>query len=277
MSGTAQEEPYSLTFVANNLGIEGAAFNIGESRQSYDATDFGDSITPVVFTLTSAEGMEFTATDQVAVDIGESQLGLPESQFSVVTELIMENSMPTGDIRLTISGTYPSLEGHHIVDVNVAATAALDALSQAREDALDDLASQVAATSGTFDASVSQIPGAGGTVTVNVSANGRWYVAPRGRTSSGDVIVDGGVVGNYAPTNGGAANQAVSITTGPLSSFTNGDSIISSSWELVLYSSDDTELDSVTVTQSSTVGPETRFVSTLPANQIASVLYITPQ
>ena len=231
VSGTAQEEPYSLTFVGNNLGIEGASFSPGEIRRTYDATDFGNSVEPAVtFTLTSAEGMEFTATDQVAIDVGESQLGLPEGQFLVTPTLEMESGVATGNIIFTIAGTYPSLEGHHILDVNVAATAALDALAQAREDALDELASAGPATAGgtSIRSLTNGIGSIGGPAVFELTADGNFNVSIR-ITGSGiasgqgtdtgtySVSTTNGLLtmtGGYSPTNGRAGTHLINLEVG---------------------------------------------------------------
>ena len=134
------------------------------------------------------------------------------------------------------------------------------------------------ATSATITNNISTLPGAGGTVSFTVTTDGKWRCHSNGRPFDGQLRdLAGSVIGNISPVSGGKGSHEISVTTGPLSSFTNGSSVISGSWQInVTSDASTTALATTSVSQSRDVGPEVRFVSSIPSSPIASVLYITP-
>ena len=130
-AGEARLEPYSITFNPNNVGLSGASIAITGGRKSFDSSDFGMSINtptdpPPVLTISSDDGMEFTATDipLVQIDINEAAVAtdsqgtvvFPEPQFVVLPAV---NPVVDGNLVFIIAGLYPSNGGQYTIDVNV--------------------------------------------------------------------------------------------------------------------------------------------------------------
>ena len=167
----ATVEPFSLTFNPRNIGIEGATVSLTPSRQTYDVTDVNDSITPVVLTISSNDGMEFTASTQARVDVNEATVvtrdgtivTLPESQFVVAAAAV---PVVDGDLVFNISGTYPQ-GGDYVLDVNVDAQAANGPATAG---------SNFASGAGNTPQNPYVIPLAGGTFRIPVNANGSWAI-----------------------------------------------------------------------------------------------------
>ena len=113
ITGDSQEEPYSLTFVVNDVGSEGWTVDNSQKIQPYGITDFGDSIPTFTFYVTPNDNMVFTDVDvdsQVMADINEAAIGLPEAQFSIARSYVSDTTDPNfGKIQCIVSGLFPNL------------------------------------------------------------------------------------------------------------------------------------------------------------------------
>ena len=126
---TTEDEPYQLNFTSTNLGGEGFTITPGEHQITFHDNDLGDDIPAgdnFVVTVSSNDGMEFTDTDQVIIDIGETQVGLPENLLTRTKSLV------NGNVLITIGGNYPAVGGIYNLALLISATAALDAEAAAQ-------------------------------------------------------------------------------------------------------------------------------------------------
>ena len=128
ISVDTEDEPYQLNFTSTNLGGEGFTITPGEHQITFHDNDLGDVIPAgdnFVVTVSSNDGMEFTNTDQVIIDIGETQVGLPESLLTRTKSLV------NGNVLITIGGNYPAVGGIYNIALLISATAPLDAANAA--------------------------------------------------------------------------------------------------------------------------------------------------
>ena len=108
ISGTPVEEPYSLTFLVNDVGSEGWSVDNSQKIQPYGTTDFDDSIPTFTFYVSPNDNMEFTDGDQahidnqVMADVDEAAIGLPESQFTI------SRTFDAGKIKCVVAGKFPN-------------------------------------------------------------------------------------------------------------------------------------------------------------------------
>ena len=116
VTGNAQTEPYSLTFVVNDVGDNtGFTVSTAQKIQPYGVTDFNNSITPDFdFYVTPTTGMVFSATEsadsQVEAFIDDEALGLDPNHFLIARTYISDtNDANFGNIRVDVSGNYPNL------------------------------------------------------------------------------------------------------------------------------------------------------------------------
>ena len=194
------EEPYSLQFVMNNIGLEGATITPGNVVRRFDESDFGDSIATFDITIMSGTGMEFTDSSQVAVDVNEAGVPipggtgtLPESQF-VVTDRPVVN----GNAVKRISGTFPSAGGDYVIPVNIAGTALLGV-----------------ATTGSFATDSVTIPLAGGLPKATFTANGRVSVVSSASPTTNTNLpwLNNGVVTYQNNANGSVGHSGAVLST----------------------------------------------------------------
>ena len=125
---TTEDEPYELNFTSTNLGGEGFTITPGEHQITFHDNDLDTTIPAVdnfVVTVSSNDGMEFTNVDQVIIDIGETQVGLPENLLTRSKEL------KEGNVLITIGGDYPAVGGIYNIALLISATAPLDAANAA--------------------------------------------------------------------------------------------------------------------------------------------------
>ena len=197
---TVSEEPYSLTFNVNSLGISNAMIAADDAvhRITFDESDFGDSITPFVINVNSNATSMFTNSGDIAVDVNESSvvigdgstITLPESQFTAAPSLV------DGNILITIAGNFPSTGGQYTLDINVVGN---NSVGGAIERPATDLAIEFLGP---------DVPANGGTALFQVTANGTWTTEVMA-TSQGQSVVstDGSFSGTYT-----ANNHTISIS-----------------------------------------------------------------
>ena len=199
ISGTPQEEPYSLTFLVNDVGSEGWSVDNSQKLQPYGTTDFDDSIPTFTFYVTPNANMEFTDGDQahidnqVMADVDEASIGLPESQFTIT------RTYDAGKIKCVVAGKFPILTNlpnfphHATVSINIAGSAGVGR-----------------STIASFSVDEITIPLGGGFPKVAFQSNGRVSVEAS-QSATANVPVDGGWLldGNVTYTNNGNGNGSV--------------------------------------------------------------------
>ena len=196
ITGTPVEEPYSLTFLVNDVGSEGWSVDNSQKIQPYGTTDFDDSIPTFTFYVSPNDNMEFTDGDQahidnqVMADIDEAAIGLPESQFTI------SRTYDAGKIKCVVAGKFPILTNlpdfphHATVSINIAGTAGVGT-STVASFAVDEIT----------------IPLGGGFPKVAFQSNGRVSVEAS-QSATDNVPVTGGWLldGNVTYTNNGNGN-----------------------------------------------------------------------
>ena len=135
IGGTINDEPYSITFNVNNLGLNNAqiAMDSVQHRVTFDDADFGVSFPrageELLVTIEPIGNYAFTSIDDIQIDINEAaatvtvdgmtnQRVLPEIQFSPGTVTLQ----PNGSLVFPITGTFPTLAqggGQYVLDVNI--------------------------------------------------------------------------------------------------------------------------------------------------------------
>ena len=135
ITGVTNEEPYSLTFNVNNLGMNNAQIRMQDVQHkiTYDEGDFGVSFPrageSITVTVEPIGNHKFEAGTDIAVDINESAAALtvngvtntrqlPELQFSPGVITVNSN----GSLTFPITGTFPTIEeggGQYTLDINV--------------------------------------------------------------------------------------------------------------------------------------------------------------
>ena len=201
ITGDSQEEPYSLTFVVNDVGSEGWTVDNSQKIQPYGITDFGDSIPTFTFYVAPNSNMEFTDVDvdnQVMADIDEVAIGLPEAQFSIARSYVTTGA-DAGKIQCVVSGLFPNLTTlttfpkQATVSINIAGAAGL-----------------ASSTVASFSVDEITIPLGGGFPKVGFQSNGLVNVQAS-QSATDNVPVTGGWLldGNVTYTNNGNGNGSV--------------------------------------------------------------------
>ena len=199
ITGTPVEEPYSLTFLVNDVGSEGWSIDNSQKIQPYGTTDFDNSIPTFTFYVTPNANMEFTDGDQahidnqVMADVDETSIGLPESQFTIT------RTYDAGKIKCVVAGKFPVLTNlpnfphHATVSINITGSAGVGR-STVASFAVDEIT----------------IPLTGGLPKVAFQSNGRVSVEAS-QSATDNVPVDGGWLldGNVTYTNNGNGNGSV--------------------------------------------------------------------
>ena len=135
ISVDTEDEPYQLNFTSTNLGGEGFTITPGEHQITFHNNDLDTPIAAgdnFVVTVSSNDGMEFTDVDQVIIDIGETQVGLPENL------LTRNKQLTNGNIDITIGGDYPKVGGVYNIALLISATAPLDAAALAEQQRISN-------------------------------------------------------------------------------------------------------------------------------------------
>ena len=113
------QEPYSLTFNVNNIGVENASFSPASHRITFDESDFGDSITPFVITITPQEGRAFANVTDVAIDINEAAVRTPNGVVVLAEDdFTAALQVSDGNILVTVAGVFPSVGDQYVLDIN---------------------------------------------------------------------------------------------------------------------------------------------------------------
>ena len=237
IGGTINDEPYSITFNVNNLGLNNAqiAMDSVQHRVTFDDGDFGVSFPrageELLVTIEPTGNYIFTDVGDISIDINEAAATvtvdgvtnvrqLPEIQFSPGTVTLQ----PNGSLVFPITGTFPTLAqggGQYVLDVNVIGNNA------------EGGAILKPATTATVIRSLTPgISSAGGLAVFEVIADGAWNanltVATEGGTDvnndTGSFDIDVGpatdvtllnVKGSYSPTHGGEGTHLITLETGP--------------------------------------------------------------
>ena len=150
ISGTPQTEPYSLTFLVNDVGSAGWTIDNSQKLQPYGTTDFDDSIPTFTFYVTPNENMAFSDGDQahidnqVMADIDEAAIDLPESQFTIARTYVNTGDEPddlnVGKIKCVVAGKFPVLTDlpnfphHATVSINITGTAGISGATSPNDD-----------------------------------------------------------------------------------------------------------------------------------------------
>ena len=150
ISGTPQTEPYSLTFLVNDVGSEGWTIDNSQKLQPYGITDFDDSIPTFTFYVSPNENMAFSDGDQahidnqVMADIDEAAIGLPESQFTIARTYVNTGDEPddlnVGKIKCVVAGKFPVLTDlpnfphQATVSINITGTAGISGATSPNDD-----------------------------------------------------------------------------------------------------------------------------------------------
>ena len=248
IGGELKEEPYSLTFVPNDLGLNNAAItsiswtdsmNVvhDNGRQTFDEGNFvspNDDIDAVSIKVSTIGNYSFNNSTDIQVDVNEAAVVingnetvvLPESQFTASRSTPDSN----GDITITITGKFPTKGGQYVLDVNILG----NTNAQGTIGALQNPASIGPDPDNPLTYIRSLTPGissAGGVATFEVVANGAWNanltVATQGGTDedndTGSFNIDVGpatdvtllnVKGSYSPTTGGEGTHLITLETG---------------------------------------------------------------
>ena len=135
IGGTINDEPYSITFNVNNLGLNNAqiAMDSVQHRVTFDDGDFGVSFPrageELLVTIEPIGNYTFMSGTDIQIDINEAAATvtvdgttmvrqLPEIQFSPGTVTLQ----PNGSLVFPITGTFPTLAqggGQYVLDVNI--------------------------------------------------------------------------------------------------------------------------------------------------------------
>ena len=139
ITGTPQTEPYSLTFLVNDVGSEGWTISNSQKLQPYGTTDFDGDIPTFTFYVTPNENMVFTDGNQAHIDnqvvanVDEVAIDLPESQFTISRDYVSAGEEPgdpnVGKIKCVVAGKFPILTNlpnfphHATVSINISGSA----------------------------------------------------------------------------------------------------------------------------------------------------------
>ena len=226
------EEPYSLTFNVNDLGISNAMIPAADAvhRITFNESDFGNSITPFVINVNPVSGSMFTSNTDVAVDVNESSvviadgstITLPEAQFTAPVQVV------SGAIAITVSGTFPSMGGQYTLDVNIVGNNS------------EGGAVQAPATTATLTRLTPGISCLGGSGSFELVTNGRWLAEVdtnffTDAVNSGDgsftesfTLPSGtwNIGGSYSPYRGESGEQSITLSANPQPFETAGSGLV---------------------------------------------------
>ena len=199
-------EPFSVTFVANNLGVDSGSISFSAGSQvsthrigytQANTVSPNNSLDAFPLVISPQQGMMFDGASDVSIDINEAsvvntdtgdRVTLPESQFIVSTDdPVIDDS---GRLRFNIDGTFPPTGGNYIIDVSVIGGAILPP-----------------ATRASVGMRVIERGLGEGSATVNVVTDGTWTVNPptdQGVVISGTSVTE--VVGLNDTSGGFTAN-----------------------------------------------------------------------
>ena len=243
IGGTINDEPYSITFNVNNLGLNNAqiAMDSVQHRVTFDDGDFGVSFPrageELLVTIEPTGNYIFTDIGDISIDINEAAATvtvdgvtnvrqLPEIQFSPGTVTLQ----PNGSLVFPITGTFPTLAqggGQYVLDVNVIGNNAVGGaiLKPATIGPDPD-------NPETYIRSLTPgISSAGGAAVFEVVANGAWNANitianqdtgdQNNDTGSFDVNVGPAALpsalnikGSYSPTFGGEGTHLITLEVG---------------------------------------------------------------
>ena len=216
---TVAEEPYSITFNTNNVGIQNAVVTPATQRITFDSGDFGNSITPFTISVTPTGVFQFDSVNDILIDINEAQVQTPEGVVVLSEDQFTAAIQPTlnaGAIEIIISGNFPNTGSNYVLDINIvgnsatgfgastvkpATTAAIRSLTPGIAS-LGGAASFEVITNGTWNASVSA---AGDSDGVN-SDDGQFSLT----SGSGLLSLSGG----YSPTAGIEGTHIIELNVG---------------------------------------------------------------
>ena len=216
---TVAEEPYSITFNTNNVGIQNAVVTPATQRISFDSGDFGNSITPFTISVTPTGVFQFDSVNDILIDINEAQVQTPEGVVVLSEDQFTAAIQPTlnaGAIEIIISGNFPNTGSNYVLDINIvgnsatgfgastvqpATTAAIRSLTPGIAS-LGGAASFEVITNGTWNASISA---AGDSDGVN-SDDGQFSLT----SGSGLLSLSGG----YSPTAGIEGTHIIELNVG---------------------------------------------------------------
>ena len=234
IGGTINDEPYSITFNVNNLGLNNAqiAMDSVQHRVTFDDADFGVSFPrageELLVTIEPTGNYIFTDIGDISIDINEAAATvtvdgvtnvrqLPELQFSPGTVTLQ----PNGSLVFPITGTFPTLAqggGQYVLDVNVIGNNTVGGA----------ILKPATATNTTIRSLTSGISSAGGNALFEVVSDGAWNANVRvegsgqaGNNDDGDFTIDltpsgfptGSldVTGSYSPTTGAEGTFVINL------------------------------------------------------------------
>ena len=178
ISVATKDEPYSLIFNVNNVGLDMALAAPSRRTITFDADDFGDSIEPFTVTIIPKPGtnMLFDSSGDIQVDVDEatvlksdgSIITLPESQFTASPGTPIDGSIP-----IVIAGDFPSTGGEYTLNVNVSGEPVA-----------------MPATAGQFGNDTLLVPMTAGTYGTSITTNGSYSVRLIGNTAGISIAGD---------------------------------------------------------------------------------------
>ena len=223
---TVTEEPYSVTFNVNNIGILNAVVTPAQQRITFDEADFGDSITPFVISVTPTDTFMFDSVNDIDVDINEAQVQTPDGVISLSEAQFAAAISPAfganGQIEITISGNFPTVGSNYTLDINIVGDS----------NTGFGASTVVPATAATTIRSLTPgISSDGGSATFEVVSDGAWNASIRvasgaqgGDSDNGQFNLDltsGGFParslvseGSYSPTAGLVGTHLITVIVG---------------------------------------------------------------
>ena len=271
ISAVVTEEPYSLTFNINDIGISNAMISTDDAvhRLTFDDGDFGDSITPFVININPIEGHMFASANDILVDVNESSvviadgstITLPESQF------VSNNQVVSGAMAVTVSGNYPSMGGQYTLDVNVVGGNSLGGPMTGP------------ATTATIQPGRTPLGYQGGEFPITVDANGDYSVRLTLKNGSADTTGSASYT-DPSVSIGGNQSGAVSksFTWGPTTG-TSGESVVFVDVPTFTFNSVGTYAASTGAANSVTTSrdPVTAFIEIISSGSVISSATTTVQ
>ena len=227
IGGTINDEPYSITFNVNNLGLNNAqiAMDSVQHRVTFDDGDFGVSFPrageELLVTIEPIGNYAFTSTDDIEIDINEAAATitvdgmtnvrqLPEIQFNPGTVTLQ----PNGSLVFPITGTFPTLAqggGQYVLDVNI-----ISSTTSNSGDGGGPTEGAATTANTTITLLTPGIGAGGGTAQFRVIADGAW------RIQDVEILLGGG--GTRTSTDG-SFSETYSTTDSPPLTFTQRGSV----------------------------------------------------
>ena len=216
---TVVDEPYSVTFNVNNVGIQNAIVGPATHRISFDSEDFGEDITPFTVSVTPTGVFMFDSSSDIQVDINEAQVQtedgivvLSEAQFTAAIQPTLNN----GAIEILIAGDFPTTGSNYVLDINVVGNSTTGFGASTIQPA----------TTATIRSLTPGISSAGGAASFEVIANGSWNASIAIAGDSDGVNSDNGQftlssssglltsTGGYSPTAGIDGTHLIELNVG---------------------------------------------------------------